>query len=93
MNDENIAAAKCIPSFLIESLVWNVPIPKFGHDTLTDDVRESLIFLYNNTDKIENCKSWCEVNHIKYLFHSSQSWTFQQARAFVLEVWNYLGLQ
>lgn len=93
MNDENIDAAKCIPSFLIECLVWNVPSPNFGHDSLTADVRETLIFLYNNTDKIENCNSWCEVNNIKYLFHSSQPWTFGQARAFILAVWRYLGLQ
>ena len=93
MDEKNVAAAKPIPSFLIECLVWNVPNVGFGHDTYTADVRWALAYLFNNTMKSEDCSEWGEVNELKYLFRGGQSWTLQQAHAFVSAAWDYLGFE
>lgn len=93
MNDEDIAAAKPIPSFLIECLVWNVPNDYFGHDTLTADVRAALAHLFNNTMKAEDCSEWGEVNELKYLFRTVQPWTMAQAHSFLSAAWDYLDFR
>jgi hypothetical protein len=91
MADERIDAAVPIASFLIESLVWNVPNEGFGHDTYKADVRWTLAHLFNSTRKIEDCKEWGEVNELKYLFGAHQSWTMEQAHAFASAAWDYIG--
>jgi len=93
MNDEKIAAATPIPSFLIECIVWNAPDGVFGHDTYTADVRETLVHLFNNTIKFDDCKEWGEINELKYLFRSVQPWTLTQAHAFLSAAWDYLGFE
>src|SRR5665213_259152 len=45
MQDEQIAQASNIASFLIECLVWNASVSSFQHDTYTDDVRQVIICL------------------------------------------------
>jgi hypothetical protein len=93
MNREGIAAAKPIASYLCECLVWNVPNEGFGHDSMTADVRWVLAHIFNNTRQDENCREWCEVNQIKYLFHGTQPWTREQAHGFVSAAWDYIGLR
>jgi hypothetical protein len=93
MNDEEIAAAAPIPSFLIECLVWNAPNPSFGHETYTEDVRHTLAHLFNNTMKIDDCREWGEINELKYLFWVGQPWNFNKAHAFVSSAWDYLGYE
>jgi len=90
MQDEKIAAANDIASFLIECLVWNVPNKSFGQDTYTADVRSVLMHTFNATLKDEDCKEWGEVNELKYLFRSSQPWTREKAHAFLSAAWDYL---
>ena len=82
-----------LPSFLIESLVWNVPDSYFGHDSYTDDVRAILAHLCDDTRSDESCKDWCEVNGIKYLFHPSQQWTRNQVNSSLNAAWRFLGFQ
>ncbi len=41
-----------------------------------------VIHLYNKTVKYEECKDWCEIDGIKYLFHPSQPWQYQQVNQF-----------
>lgn len=93
MDEDGIAAAKPIPSFLIECLVWNVPDDHFGHPTYTGDVRAALAYLFNNTMKREDCEEWGEINELKYLFWSGQPWTWGQAHAFISAAWDYLGFE
>lgn len=98
MAEARIAQAKDMPSYLIESMVWNIPNDHFGKTTWYDEVGACLAFLFNNT-RLNNdcpdtdCKDWAEVNDIKYLFHSSQKWTRQQAFNFIDAAWNYIGLE
>jgi len=93
MADENYAAAKPIPSYLIECLVWNVPDEGFGHSTLRADVRWALAHLWNNTRKVEDCKEWGEINELKYLFWTGQPWTREQVNIFLQAAWDYIGFE
>jgi hypothetical protein len=80
-----------IPGFLIECLVWNVPDDRFQHYTYTDDVKATIVFLYENTKTDELCRKWVEVSGLKWLFHSTQKWTREQANTFTVAAWNYAG--
>jgi len=93
MADNGIAAAKPIPSYLIECLVWNVPDEGFMHSKYRDDVRYVLAHLFNNTMTDEPCREWVEVNRLKYLFRTSQPWTRTQAFDFVSAAWDYIGFK
>jgi hypothetical protein len=93
MDEHSIAAAKPIPSFLIECLVWNVPDDYFGHHTYTEDVRVVLAHLFNKTMKWEDCQEWGEINELKYLFWRGQPWTWAQVHAFISAAWDYVGFK
>jgi hypothetical protein len=93
MEEKGNAAAKPIPSYLIECIVWNVPNEGFGHPSLSEDVRFVIAHLYNKTLTPEDCGRWREVNNIKYLFHASQKWDYGKANQLALSAWNYLGFK
>ncbi|NIQ16773.1 MAG: nucleotidyltransferase, partial [Candidatus Dadabacteria bacterium] len=93
MADEKISEALDVSSFLIESLVWNVPNKGFYHDKYFDDVRYVVANCFNETKNDERCKNTREVNNIKYLFHSSQPWTRAQAHSFFDKAWDYIGFK
>jgi len=80
-----------VPSFMIESLVWNVPDACFGHALYREDVRLTLAHLIVHLADDATCNQWGEVNERKYLFHEGQSWSRGQASAFVIASWHYLG--
>lgn len=90
MIQEGIQEAN-IPSYLIECLVWNVPNVEFFHDSLYQNLRQILFYLWDKTRTNETCSKWGEVNELKYLFSTSQPWTFQQAHNFILATWKYIG--
>lgn len=90
MADNGISAAKTIPSYLIECLVWNCPNTSFGHTAYLDDMKSILTHTYNSTLSQDQCQGWLEVNGIKYLFHWTQPWTLQQANDFLGSAWNYI---
>lgn len=77
---------KPVPSFLMESMVWNVPNPIFDKDTWNLRLQEALRHMFH-ADKSD----WLEVNNIKYLFRAGQKWTEQQAVDFVRSAWHYMG--
>lgn len=93
MEDQNVAAAKGIPSYLIECLVWNVSDEAFGHNRYYDDMREVLAQTFNGTLTDDACREWGEVNELKYLFRDSQPWTRQQAHAFLSAAWDFVGFR
>lgn len=77
-------------SFLIESIVWNVPNDRFGFDNYEDDLRNVLDFLKLNLSSPELVKEWGEVNELKYLFRGPQKWTRTGALSFVNNCSNFL---
>jgi len=92
MREGKDAAAAPMSSFLLESLVWNVPNPVFV-ESYTQTVRAALIHLHQNTSTFETCSEWGEVNELKYLFRSSQPWTYQQVNTFLAAMWTFLELK
>lgn len=92
MDDQGKAAAGPMSSFLIESLVWNVPNGRFGHDAYYDDMKEILRFLYLNTKTRESCWEWTEESALKWLFKGAD-WTPEQVNAFVLAAWHQVGFK
>lgn len=93
MQEENISGSHDVASFLIESMVWNVPSNKFEKDDYYDNVRAVTAVCFNSTIKDDDCKEHCEVNDIKYLFHPSQPWTREKAHAFFNAAWDYIGFK
>jgi hypothetical protein len=90
MIEEKILKKK-LPSFFIESLVYNVLDDQFGAPSYRDDVWRVLASIFNSTLPGEDCSSWTEVNGVKYLFHSSQPWSKEEAHEFADKAWIYLG--
>ena len=93
MQDERIAAARDIGSFLIESMVWNAPDGHFNHTDYHDDVRAMLAYCFNETLPKGSHASLCEVNDKKYLYGSHQKWTREQAHTFFSAAWDYIGFK
>jgi hypothetical protein len=91
MDDVAVAAAKPIPSFLSECLVWNVPDQLFNRGTYYDDMRLVLASLSVDLADAEKADKWTEENGIKILFHWRQPWTRTQAQQFVNAAWTYVG--
>lgn len=92
MQEKNILAAKDVGSFLIESLVWNVPDPSFAHETFGEDLRAVLAHTFNATLNDQACQEWGEVNELKYLFRGSPG-VREKAHAFLSAAWDYVGLE
>lgn len=91
MKEDGIPVSENIRSFLIESLLWNVPNTIFNStDSWNDILRNSIISLYNSTKTEEGCKSWGKVSEQFYLFHSGRKWTREETNAFLVQMWNYL---
>ncbi len=93
MEEENVAGAKGIPSFLIECLVWNVPVASILKETYTAAVRQVMIDVYSATATDEQCAHWHEVNLVKPLFKNTQPWNRTQVRTFISAAWQYAGFQ
>ena len=92
MEDAGSSSAKAIPGYLIECLCWNVPNAAFTGPTWDARVQAVLMHLWSNTKDDASCKSWCEVDAIKHLFHVLQPWTRAAANAFILDAWSNVGI-
>ena len=80
-----------ISSYLIEGLLWNTPNNTFTSATTWNEVlKNSIIFLYNNTKEDATCKDWGVVSEHFYLFHSGCKWTRNDVNTFLFQMWNYL---
>lgn len=82
MNEKGRSAAKPIPSFFIECLVFNAANNFFGNAKWRDDVLGVLAFISVNTANEQLCSQWLEVSGIKWLFRGGQKWTREQAHDF-----------
>jgi hypothetical protein len=80
-----------VPSFLVESLVWNTPNPVFAAGTWTDRVQGVLVNVWDGLASADAEERWLEANAVQMLFGSHQSWTREHARQFAYDAWNYIG--
>jgi hypothetical protein len=91
MQEDGIADARDVGSFLIESLVWNVPDDSFATADYRSMIENVLVHTFSNTSVEELCSAWREVNELKYLFRPGQPWTRERANRFIGATWEYLG--
>ncbi len=71
MLDDGVDVSDNITSFLLECLVWNVPDRIFNENySWTDRLKQSIVYLYEQTNDYEKCKEWGEVSEILYLLTS-----------------------
>ena len=82
-----------MPSFLIESLVYNVPNEGFRGEVYQANVRYALAHLFNGTLEGGGAGEWVEVNGLKWLFRPTQRWNQAQARTFLSKAWDYVGFE
>ena len=85
-------AASPITSFFIECLVYNAPNTLFNSATETyyEDAKKVVGWAWNQIDKGQHA-DMKEVSEMKWLFRSGQNWTSDQAKAFLVAAWNYVG--
>ncbi len=86
---------RAVPSYFMECLVYNCPNSILLRSTWVETVKGVLSHIFHELKGVEPDESdarWHEVNGIKYLFHSSQDWSRQDARDFAKAAWNYLEL-
>lgn len=83
-----------ITSFLLECLMWNVPNRIYNNnETWTQRLRESIVYIYQNTKEEKDCKEWGEVSELLYLFYGARKWTYTDVNQFMVQMWNYLELK
>ena len=92
MLDENIAVSPNITSFLIECLLYNVPDYIFNTPlSWTERLRQSIIYIYEQTSDFDKVKNWLEVSECLFLFHSTRKWSAADVNEFMITLWNYLA--
>jgi hypothetical protein len=75
-----------VPSFLMESMVWNVPKEIFTQLNTWEDRLAAALLHIRRSDKSD----WLEANNVKFLFRKSQKWTEEEAQHFVNSSLRYL---
>lgn len=91
MKDSGHQSAHNAYSFLIESLLWNVPDDHYGHDNYHDDMTNIFNFLTYHLATDERVSEWGEVNELKYLFNPQQRWSRVEAEVFINDAHRYMG--
>ena len=93
MLERGIEAAKPVPGFLVECLVWNVPDSSLVNDTWDKNVQSALVHLWSETKTLETCNDWREVNELKYIFRGSPAKKLSDAHAFINAAWDHIGIR
>ncbi|MDB5224820.1 MAG: hypothetical protein JWO43_442 [Candidatus Adlerbacteria bacterium] len=90
MIDKAIIEPDSMASFLIESLVWNIPHAHFRNQTRREDARAVALQIWSDMKDSDKAKNYAEVSDLKYLFHGDHTPT--KAQAFMLQAWDYLAI-
>jgi predicted nucleotidyltransferase len=81
-----------ISSFLIECLLYNTPNDIFNsHDTYEMQLKEAIIYLYNETRPNGKAQNWKEVSGMIDLFGVHRKWDVPMVNEFLKQVWNFIG--
>ena len=90
MIDDGENLSDNITSFLLECLVWNCPNKIMNdHNTWTERLKQSIVYLYDNTKDDDLCKEWGEVSELLYLF-VGRKWSRSDVNQYMVQLWNYL---
>ncbi|WP_027383998.1 nucleotidyltransferase domain-containing protein [Epilithonimonas caeni] len=91
MIDDGIKVSDNITSFLLECLVWNTPNQIMNeYDSWTERLKQSIIYIYQQTTEDSTCKEWGEVSELLYLFYSGRKWSRSDVNEYMVQLWNYL---
>lgn len=91
MKDDGVNVSDNITSFLIECLVWNVPNSKIdNYNSWTERLKQSIIYIYEQTKEKETCDEWGEVSELLYLWRGNRKWSRTDVNEYMVQLWNYL---
>lgn len=83
----NLLANNDYPSFLIESLAYNMPNSIYtDNDTWVDMLKymcENALDYLSKEESPNSSERWTEVNKYKFLFHSNQKWDRDDAKELI----------
>jgi len=86
MMQDSIPVEKYISSFLIESLLFNVPNSKFYTDELWNDkIKNIIIYLHN-----DNKSNYVEASERLKLFDDTRKWDIDSVNNFLNQMYNFL---
>lgn len=83
MQDAGICQADTVPSFLLESLIYNCPNRCFQDNNIVDRVERVLLYSHYALFSPNVLPTLSEVNGIKPLFSDGQPWIPSEANSFV----------
>jgi hypothetical protein len=87
MIQDGIPVKKCISSFLIESLLFNVPDDYFSYDELLNQKIKDIIKYLQNDNK----ENYFEVSSKLKLFDDTRKWDINSVDKFLKQMYKFLG--
>jgi hypothetical protein len=91
MREDGINVSDNITSFLLECLVWNVPNSKIdNYNSWTERLKQSIIYIYEQTKEQETCNEWGEVSELLYLWRGNRKWSRTDVNEYMVQLWNYM---
>lgn len=91
----NVLNRKDYASFMLESLVYNSSDEVLlKYNTWNEIIVNLCGHAYEYLNRVEpqtESQRWFEVNHHKFLFHPSQRWTREDAKQFILDLYNSIS--
>ncbi len=91
MQEEQVTINENVSSFLIESLLWNVPDELFEEADLNVRLNNILVYLFNKTVGENSMSNWNEESNILPLFSNDRKWKTGDVIEFLIQVKRYLG--
>jgi hypothetical protein len=87
MINEGVPVKQCISSFLIESLLFNVPDSYFNdYSSWNETVKQIIIYIHNDSKE-----SYREVSNILDLFDDTRKWDIDSVNKFLKQMYDFLG--
>ena len=80
------------PGYLTESLLYNVPNPRFGHPRRLDDMREVFGYLWNGLRDSDVYNTWTEPSGLKMIFRGRPDRVPANALRIVDRAWDEIGI-
>ena len=87
--DKGKMKLETMPSFFIESLVWNAPPDRFTGATWRDDAESVALKIWSDMRDSAISDNYAEVSDLLWLFRGHNR-TPKQAEDFMLQVWSYV---
>lgn len=78
-----------VHGYFIECLLYNLPWRTFMSDSYKTTAKSLLASLWAAI-KEDRHVDWVEVNRLKWLWRSGQTWTPEEASNFAYQAWNYI---